>query len=236
MTEKKALPAHVGIIMDGNGRWAKKRFLPRNLGHRQGAEVFGKIARHAARLGIEALTVYAFSTENWNRPPEEVRGIMDLLRSYLKDASQYTKDNMCLRVLGKRSELDPDIQEQIRDAEERSRNNTGLKLNIALNYGGREEILQAAVAVAKSVQSGEIASLDQIDEERFASYLYTAGLPDVDLVIRTSGEQRISNFLLWQCAYAEYVFVDTLWPDFTSAAFDRALEAYGARTRRMGGI
>ena len=230
------IPAHVGVIMDGNGRWAKKRGLPRNLGHKQGAQTFGEIARHAARRGIAHLTVYAFSTENWRRPPEEVGAIMDLLRSYLKDVQRYKKENMRVRILGDTQPLAPDIREMIVALENNSRENTGMSLNIALNYGSRDEIMHAARRLAQEYAGGQLAELEDVDEALFSRYLYTSGQPDVDLVIRTSGENRISNFLLWQSAYAEYVFTDVLWPDFTPAHFDAALQEYATRTRRMGGL
>lgn len=232
---ENALPAHVGIIMDGNGRWAKKRGLPRKVGHKFGAEVFGKIARYAAKRGIAYLTVYAFSTENWNRPQDEVDAIMGLLRDYLGDMERYTKDNMRVRVLGGRAELDADILEQIEKLERISAENTGMALNIALNYGGRDEILRAARAFARLCRdTGE--EPENLDSEQFASLLYTAGQPEIDLVIRTSGERRISNFMLWQSAYAEYIFTDTLWPDFSEREFEAALGEYSERSRRMGGV
>lgn len=233
--QETVLPTHVGIIMDGNGRWAKKRNLPRNVGHKQGADVFGKIVRYAAKRGIAYLTVYAFSTENWKRPPQEIAGIMNLLRSYLKDMDQYKKENIRICVLGDREMLDQDIQMQMADIERHSRYNTGMVLNIAFNYGGRGEILQAAKTMAKRYLTGEIASLDVISEANFDQFLFTAGQPDVDLIIRTSGEQRTSNFLIWQSAYAEYVFTDVLWPDFRAADFDHALQEYAMRSRRIGG-
>lgn len=230
------LPVHVGIIMDGNGRWAKGRGLPRNIGHKTGADAFGKIARHAAKRGVRYLTVYAFSTENWKRPPEEVAGIMSLLRSYLKDTDRYSKDNMRTLILGDKSALDADIQEMIADIERRSAANTGMTLNIALNYGGRGEILRAAKALARQYVVGDIRDLNRVDEEAFGRLMYTGDQPDVDLIIRTSGESRLSNFLLWQCAYAEFVFTDVLWPDFSPGHFDAALAQYGERSRRMGGV
>lgn len=234
--DEHSLPAHVGIIMDGNGRWAKKRGLPRNLGHRKGAEAFSKVARHAAKRGVRYLTVYAFSTENWKRPPEEVATIMNLLRSYLDDVEQYSRDNMRLVVLGEREKLDADLCGRIADIERRSRDNTGMTLNVAFNYGGRDEILRAARELARRYVTGELQSLDNLDEAAFSGLMYTAGQPDVDLVIRTSGECRTSNFLLWQSAYAEYIFTDVLWPDFTTKHFDQALEQFAGRSRRMGGL
>lgn len=230
------VPRHVGIIMDGNGRWAKKRGLPRLAGHAQGARVFGEIARHAAKKHVEYLTVYAFSTENWSRPRDEIDGIMDILRDFLKDAEKYQEDNMRLRVIGNMTALDSDIRERIYYLEDNSKDNDGLNLNIALNYGGRDELLCAAKAFAKRYAAGDIPDMDKLDESGFAKYLYTAGMPDADLVIRTSGEKRISNFLLWQSAYAEYIFTDVLWPDFKPKHFDDALKEYANRTRRHGGV
>jgi undecaprenyl diphosphate synthase len=233
---KEALPSHVGIIMDGNGRWAKKRGLSRSMGHKRGADVFGTIARHARDVGIEALTVYAFSTENWKRPDQEVSSIMNLLREYLSDADRYEKDNMRMRILGEQDRLDDDIRQKIADIESRSASYTGMRLNIALNYGGRGEILTAARRLAELYAAREITDLAAVSEADFGNLLYTAGLPDVDLVIRTSGEYRISNFLLWQSAYAEYVFSDVLWPDFSTKDFDAALAEYANRGRRLGGV
>ena len=221
--------------MDGNGRWATARGLPRVEGHKKGAEVFADIVRHARARGIKYLTAYAFSTENWNRPPEEVRGIMNLLRTYLKDAENYRKENVRTRILGERASLDKDLQEMIEYVERGSANNDGINVNIALNYGGRDEIAHSARAAAKKLLNGEIA-LQQIDKAMIAGGMYTAGQPDVDLIIRTGGEQRISNFLLWQSAYAELIFFDEYWPDFGPKAFDSALEQFSARARRMGGV
>jgi len=224
-------PQHVGIIMDGNGRWAKKRGLPRLSGHKQGASVFGKIARHAVNSPVEYLTVFAFSTENWKRPSDEVAGIMDLLRGFLKDTERYKDDNIRVKVIGDVDALDGDIRRMITDLEDASRDKDGLVLSIAINYGGRGEILNAAKAYAKD--PGKPARLD---EAAFSEYLYTKGIPDADLIIRTSGEMRISNFLLWQAAYAEYIFTDVLWPDFTPRHFDNALKEYSKRNRRLGNI
>lgn len=227
-------PVHVGIIMDGNGRWAKKRGLPRLAGHNAGAKTFGDIARHAAKTPVRYLTVYAFSTENWKRPREEVDGIMDLLRDFLKDAEKYRDDNMRFRVVGDIKGLDADLRERINHLQRESRDMDGLNLSIALNYGGRDEILHAVRSVAELYAAGGV-DLDKLGEAEFSRYLYTAGLPDVDLVIRTSGEMRTSNFLLWQSAYAEYIFTDVLWPDFRPRHFDAALEEYSKRSRRYGG-
>lgn len=235
MTQSQTLPDHVGIIMDGNGRWATARGLSRNRGHKRGAEVFGEIVRHAKRLGIPYLTVYAFSTENWNRPPQEVAGIMDLLRGYLRDADRYRKENVQTQIIGDKAQLDADLVEMIAKVEEGSRNNTGIHVNIALNYGGRDELVHAARKIAAMILEGSIP-LQSVDHSLLERCLYTAGQPDVDLIIRTGGEQRVSNFLLWQGAYAEFVFTPTLWPDFTAADLDAALEEFSRRERRMGGI
>jgi len=234
-TPQQTLPTHVGIIMDGNGRWAQKRALPRNLGHKQGAAVFQKIARHAEKLGVGYLTVYAFSTENWKRPQQEVEGLLGLLRSYLKDMQRYEEENARLRVIGDISMLAQDIRQNIRLMEEKSADRTGLNLNIALCYGGRSELANAARRLAQEVREGRMA-VEDIDEEALAGRLYTAGQPDVDLIIRTGGERRVSNFLLWQSAYAEFVFSDVLWPDFGPQDFDDAIAEFARRTRRMGGV
>ena len=234
-TVAHAMPRHVGIIMDGNGRWAKKRGLPRLGGHSKGAAVFGEIARHAAKTPVEYLTVYAFSTENWKRPKEEVTGIMDLLRHFLDDAEKYRGDNIRVRILGDKTALADDLREKIARLEAESAGNTALNLNIALNYGGRDEILRAVRAVAETYKYGGL-DIDKLDADLFSRYLYTAGMPDVDLIIRTSGERRTSNFLPWQSVYAEYVFVDVLWPDFKPKHFDEALRDFARRTRRLGGV
>lgn len=230
------IPTHVGIIMDGNRRWAEKHKMPKIVGHQKGADAFGDIARHAAKKGVKYLTVYAFSTENWKRTPEEVAGIMNILRGFLKDTGKYKKDNMRIRVIGDATKLDGDLQAMIAKLQGESRDNTGLNLSIALNYGGRDEILRAVKSVAEIYAAGGYKDLNALDETEFERYLYTRDLPDVDLIIRTSGELRISNFLLWQSAYAEYVFVDTLWPDFKPKHFDAALAEYLSRNRRLGGI
>lgn len=234
--KKLTLPAHVGIIMDGNGRWATARGLSRNAGHKKGADNFGDIVRYAMKLEIPYLTVYAFSTENWNRPAEEVEGIMSLLRNFLKDADKYRKENVRTFVLGSRERLAPDIVQMIAKVEEGSRANTGITVGIALNYGGRDELVAAARKAAEKLRDGEIATPEQIDEKLFERCLYTAPFPDVDLLIRTGGEKRISNFLLWKCAYAEFVFSDVWWPDFGPEELDKALVEYTARHRRMGGL
>lgn len=232
----RGLPRHVGLIMDGNGRWAKRRGLPRNMGHRAGAEAFKAIVRHADKLGIEYLTAFAFSTENWSRPKDEIDGIMDLLRSFLRNADNFRGHNNRLNILGDPSPLAPDLRERIGEIHRESEKNTGMTVNIALNYGGRGEIVHAARVLLRRYSHGEIRDIGSIGEADFEACLYTAGQPDVDLVIRTSGEQRVSNFLLWQAAYAEYVFPEVYWPDFTPARFDKALREYAARDRRMGRI
>ncbi|MEG2677222.1 MAG: isoprenyl transferase [Oscillospiraceae bacterium] len=229
------IPRHIGIIMDGNGRWAQKKFLPRTAGHTKGAEVFQKITRHCEKIGVKALTVYAFSTENWSRPKQEVDSIMNLLRKYLKDAFGFKGENIKINFIGERTRLAQDILEQMENIENTSKNNTGLILNVALNYGGRDEIIHAAKCLCKAVESGEI-SIDDIDESCFDRYTYTAAQPPVDLILRPSGEQRISNFLLWHCAYSEFIYMDTLWPDFSTDDLDKAIEEYSQRKRRFGGI
>lgn len=232
---ENSLPRHLGIIMDGNGRWAKQHHLPRNAGHSKGAEVFQKITRYCEQLGIEALTVYAFSTENWSRPQEEVDGIMNLLRKYLKDVFGFHGENIRIRFIGERERLAPDIVALMEEIEETSRERTGLQLNIALNYGGRDEIARAARQLAREVRSGALRPED-IDEAAVERCTFTAGQPPLDMILRPSGEQRISNFLLWQCAYSEFVYMDTLWPDFTPKKLDEALAEYARRKRRFGGI
>lgn len=231
-----AVPAHVAIIMDGNGRWAKKRHLPRNAGHAQGSRVVEKICEDAYHMGIRYLTVYAFSTENWKRPREEVDAIMKLLRKYLSDCiKRSTKNNMRVRVLGDRSRLDADIREKIEQLEQVSAKNTGLCFQVALNYGARDEMIRAMRTIAEKLQNNEL-SADQISEETFSEYLDTHGIPDPDLVIRTSGEMRLSNFLMWQCAYSEFYFTDVLWPDFDEKELERAVAYYAGRERRYGGV
>ncbi len=229
------VPAHIGIIMDGNGRWAKKRGLPRTAGHTRGAEVFQKITRYCEKIGVKALTVYAFSTENWSRPQDEVDMIMNLLRRYLKDAFGFKGENIRITFIGDRGRLAPDIVASMEEIEETSRGNTGLFLNVAINYGGREEIVRAARSLAADARDGALAP-EEIDEALFEGRTYLAGQPPVDLILRPSGEERLSNFLLWQCAYSEFVFMDTLWPDFTPRELDRAIAEYAGRKRRFGGI
>lgn len=227
--DMEKLPRHVAIIMDGNGRWAKKRGLPRTAGHAAGAEVFRKIATCCSNLGIEYFTVYAFSTENWKRPKEEVDTIMTLLEKYLHEAiEKMEKENVRLKVLGDTSRLSPEICRLIAETEEKSTHITGMQANICINYGGRDEIVRAA---RKAAMSGM-----EIDEQLISDCLYTAGMPDPDLVIRPSGEKRLSNFLLWQAAYSEFYYTDTLWPDFTEKELIEALVDYQGRSRRFGGI
>ena len=230
------VPRHVAIIMDGNGRWAKKRLLPRKAGHVQGSRVAEQICEDAYNLGIEYLTYYAFSTENWARPKDEVDALMNLLRKYMKDSiERSSKNNMRVRVIGDISALDQDLQDSIRKLEEVSASNTGLKFQVAINYGGRDEILRAVRKVAEGVKEGTIEP-DKINEEMFYSFFDTAGIPYPDLMIRTSGELRTSNFLPWQLAYSEFYFTDTLWPDFNKKELQKAIDFYNGRERRFGGI
>lgn len=230
------LPRHLGIIMDGNGRWAKKRGLPRSAGHAAGAAVFKNITRYCNKIGIQYLTVYAFSTENWKRPHDEVLTLTKLFRQYLDDAlTNFLNENIRVNFLGDTSAFDPVLQELITRTVRVSAPHTGMVLNIALNYGGRAEILNAARELAQESKEGKLLPED-IDEAMFASRLYTAGIPDPDLIIRPSGEQRLSNFLLWQSAYSEFVSLDILWPDFKPEDLDRALKEYAGRNRRFGGI
>lgn len=238
MAQEKQLkiPRHVAIIMDGNGRWAKKRFLPRNVGHTQGSKRVEEICRAAHELGIKYLTIYAFSTENWSRPEDEVSALMKILRNYLKESiKKATENNMRVRVIGDRSRLDEDIRESIRQLEKVSAQNTGLNFQIALNYGARDEMIRAMRCMVADYREGRFEQ-EQLDEQLFASYLDTAGIPDPDLLIRTSGEQRLSNYLLWQCAYTEFYFTEVLWPDFDKAELIKAVEEYTGRDRRFGGV
>ena len=233
-TDFKKLPRHVAIIMDGNGRWARKHKLNVSRGHRQGTETLREIIRHTDDLHIEALSLYAFSTENWNRSEEEIAALMQLILDFFaSEIDELDAKNVCIRILGDKSGLPAKQRDALLEAETRTGGNTGLKLNIAINYGGRAEIVRAAQQLALRVQAGEITP-SMINESMLASHLYTRGLPDVDLLIRTSGEMRLSNFLLYQCAYAEFLFPSVLWPDFTVADYDAALMAYGGRERRFG--
>lgn len=230
------LPEHIGIIMDGNGRWAKKKGLPRTAGHTEGAKNFRRIARYCSDIGIRYLTVYAFSTENWARPAVEVNALIRLFQEYLEEAIRYfADDDIQVRFIGDTSAFPKKLQELIATTWEVCKHRTGMVLNIAMNYGGRPEILMAARKLAQKVQAGELRPED-IDEDSFSNELYTAGQPDPDLIIRPSGENRISNFLLWQSAYSEYVIMDILWPDFTPEDLNFALREYAKRSRRFGGI
>ncbi len=231
-----AVPRHVAIIMDGNGRWALARGLPRTEGHRKGMESVRRIIRHASRRGIGQLTLYSFSSENWRRPAEEVGFLMGLLRFFIRrDLAELHAENVRVKVIGEREGLAPDIAALLDEAEVLTRANTGLTLAIAFNYGGRQEIVAAVRALAEKVARGEMAPGD-IDAEAIGAALHTADMPEPDLVIRTSGEKRLSNFLLWQAAYSELVFSPVLWPDFDESVFDAAILEYNARERRFGGI
>ena len=230
------VPKHIGIIMDGNGRWAKKRMQPRVFGHKAGMEALQEVTIAAKNMGVQVLTVYAFSTENWARPQEEVDAIMNLLRDYLKESLRdFKKENIRTRFIGDRGPLAPDIQELMEEAEASTAHKDGMTLNIAVNYGGRHEIVHAVQQAVSLARQGTLTP-EAVDEALVDSLMYTAGQPPVDLIIRPSGEQRISNFLLWQGAYAEFVFMDVLWPDFTPGDLDRAIAEFQRRSRRFGGI
>ncbi len=229
------LPRHIAIIMDGNGRWAKKRGLPRSAGHARGADNFQKIVRFCGELGIPHLTVYAFSTENWSRPKDEVDALMRLLEEYLERAYKELDETVCVRVIGEKDMLSPKLRKKVEALEAYTKDRTGMILNIALSYGGRQEILHAARALAGKVQEGEIRAED-ITLEMLDGALYTAGQPDPDLIIRPSGEKRISNFLLWQSAYAEFWYSHVLWPDFRPAHLMEAISEFQGRNRRFGGV
>lgn len=233
--DMEKLPVHIAIIMDGNGRWAKKRFLPRKFGHKAGADTLENITKAADKLGVKHLTVYAFSTENWKRTEEEVKGIMDLLRSYLdRYIAKADKENIKIDIIGEKSRLDADIQEKIKKIESLSADKPGLNLHIALNYGGRDDILRGVQKIAKKVEAGELKA-DDITEKMISESLDTGFYPDPELVIRTSGEERISNFLLWQIAYSEFVFNKKLWPDYTEEDLYEDICYYQNRDRRFGG-
>jgi undecaprenyl diphosphate synthase len=235
-TEAPALvPRHIAIIMDGNGRWAKQRNRPRTFGHSEGVEALRRTVEAAGELGVTHLTVFGFSTENWRRPIEEVNALFDLLRLYVaRDLDRLVKEGVRVRVIGERAGLQKDIAEIIEDAEARTRHNAKQNLIIAFNYGGQDEIARAARRLAQDVAAGKVQAAD-VTPERFESYLDTAGLPPPDLLIRTSGETRLSNFMLWQAAYTELVFLDVLWPDFNRAALEQAIDIYNKRERRFGG-
>lgn len=230
------LPEHIGIIMDGNGRWAKKRNLPRSVGHREGAKTFRKITRYCSDIGIKYLTVYAFSTENWKRPDDEVSSLMKLFKSYLNEALEDFKyDSIVVKFMGDKSHFAEDLQKLMIENEESSKNRDGMVLNIAMNYGSRDEIVRAVKNISSDVKEGRV-DVNSIDESLFSSYLYTAGQPDPDLIIRPSGEYRISNFMLWQAAYTEFVIMNKLWPDFEKSDLDEAINIYSQRNRRFGGV
>ncbi len=230
------LPQHIAIIMDGNGRWAKKRGLPRTAGHAAGAETFRTVATFAKDIGLQYLTVYAFSTENWKRPPEEVAAIMSLLEKYLHEAiGRMARDKVKMAFFGDLSPLAPKLQTLCHETEEISKGYDGCQVNICLNYGGRDEVMRAAMAYAQACVEGR-ADPNHLTQEQFGNWLYSAGIPDPDLIIRPSGEQRISNFLLWQCAYAEFYYTDVLWPDFSKDELLKAIASYQNRSRRYGGI
>ncbi len=232
---ERLLPKHIAIIMDGNGRWAKKRSLPRSAGHAAGSKTFKDIARYCNKIGLSYLTVYAFSTENWKRPADEVENIMNILRDYLKDAKNFKDENIKVKFIGNISVLPKDIIELIKDAEENSADATGLHLNIALNYGGRDELVHAFKKLAEDVKSGDIDT-KAINEQSISDALYTVGQPDPDFIIRPSGEYRLSNYLIWQSAYAEFWFSDILWPDFKPKHLEQAISDYNRRNRRFGGV
>ncbi|MCI9336085.1 MAG: isoprenyl transferase [Lachnospiraceae bacterium] len=236
MGEELNMPRHVAIILDGNGRWAKAKGMPRNYGHVQGAKTVETICEDAYRMGIQYLTVYAFSTENWNRPDDEVDALMKLLRNYMKTCLKTAEKNrMCVRVLGEKSRLDEDIRKRILELEEATKYNDGLHFQIAINYGGRDEIVRASRKMAAAVAEGKLLP-EEITEDTVGRYLDTAGIPEPDLLIRTCNEQRISNFLLWQLAYTEFYFTPVLWPDFTKEELIKAVEAYNHRDRKYGGL
>ncbi len=234
-----SLPEHIGIIMDGNGRWAKQRGLKRSEGHKEGAKVFRKICDYAQEIGIKYLTFYAFSTENWKRPADEVEAIMNLFRDYLFEAEEREEDNiakgMKVRYIGDRAALPEDITTMIEQLELRSADKNQITVNLAVNYGGRDEILRAVKKIAEQVEAGELKA-DGITLKNIDENLYTAGQPDPDLIIRPSGEYRLSNFLIWQAAYSEFWFSDILWPDFTESDLDKAIIDYAKRNRRFGGV
>ena len=230
------IPQHVAIIMDGNGRWAKAKGMPRTYGHIEGAKTVEKVCEAAWDMGIQYVTMYAFSTENWKRPKEEVEALMKLLRNYMKTCIKTAaKNNMIVRVIGDKTGLDEDIREKIEELERVSSKNTGLHFQIAINYGSRDEIVRSVRKIMEDVKAGKIEA-DQMNEALFDSYLDTAGIPSPDLLIRTSGEQRLSNFLMWQLAYTEFYFTDVPWPAFDKAELEKAVEKYNGRDRRYGGV
>lgn len=237
LEEGVKIPQHVAIILDGNGRWAKEKGMPRNYGHTQGAKTVEDICEKAYKMGIKYLTVYAFSTENWSRPAEEVKALMMLLRNYLKTCMKTAEKNrMRVRVIGDKTALDPDLQQSIAELEAYTKDMDGLNFQVALNYGSQDEMLRAMNCIMGDVKNGKLAADAVIDKALFESYLDTAGIPAPDLLIRTSGEQRLSNFLLWQLAYAEFYFTTVHWPDFNQEELEKAVMAYNKRDRRFGGV
>lgn len=232
---KSVLPTHIGFIMDGNGRWAEKRGLQRKFGHREGAKTFKKIVKYCKKIGIKYITFFAFSTENWKRPSDEVEAIMDLFDKYLDEVREHIKENVRVMFIGDKSVFDDKFRSKMIALEEDSKDFDSMTLILAINYGGRDDIIHAAKQVSELVKSGIISS-SQIDESLFSNLLYTKGIPDVDYIIRPSGELRISNFLIWQAAYAEYYFTDILWPDFSEKDLDKALDDFKRRKRRYGGV
>ena len=230
------IPQHIAIILDGNGRWAKKKGMPRNYGHAQGSKNVERICEDAYKMGVKYITVYAFSTENWKRPQDEVNALMNLLRNYMKTCLKTAEKNrMRVRVIGDKTALDEDIRNRIAELEEATKNNDGLNFQIALNYGSRDEMVRAMKKLCLDCKDGKV-DVESIDESLFEKYLDTHDIPDPDLMIRTSGEQRLSNYLLWQLAYSEFYFTDVLWPDFTKEELVKAIEYYNGRDRRFGGV
>lgn len=232
---EKNIPRHIGFIMDGNGRWAKKRGLPRNAGHSQGAAVFKKTINWCRELGVDCASFYAFSTENWKRPPDEIDGIMELLRRYIKDIRATARENIRIVIMGDKAPLAEDIRADLEDIELSSKDNDGFIVGIALNYGGRAEITSACAEIARMCADG-LLSPEDITEKLIEDRLYTSTMPPLDLVIRPSGEQRLSNFMIWQAAYAEFVFMDVLWPDFKKKDLISAIDIFAERNRRFGGL
>ena len=234
MIDKENMPRHIAIIMDGNRRWAKAKGKPANFGHKEGAKTLEKIVRYANKIGVEYITVYAFSTENWKRAEEEVKALMFLFQTYLNDYSKRAdSENIKLQFLGDREALSKQLQKSMKVCEEKTVNNTGVTFNIAINYGGRDELIHAIKKVATQVKDGSL-QIEDINEKIVSQNLYTQDMPDPDLIIRTSGEMRLSNFLLWQVAYSEFLFVDKNWPDFSEEDLDNAIEVYQHRTRKFG--
>lgn len=235
MIDLNRIPAHVAVIMDGNGRWAQSRNLPRMAGHNAGMIAMKEIVKASSILGVKHLTVYAFSTENWKRSMDEISGIFKLLILYVeKELKELHENNVKVKILGDYEKLPPEAVKSLERTLETTKDNTGLQFNIALNYGGRDEILRSVKSLAKEIEAGRLTA-DEITEEMVADHLYTAGIPDPDMIIRTSGEMRLSNYLLWQCAYSEFIFTDVLWPDFTREEYEKAIEIFQNRKRRFGG-